>query len=64
MALKHYRELVAWQKAMDLVGLVYQRAASFPRDELFGLTNQVRRAAVSIPSNIAEGRVGGPPETS
>jgi four helix bundle protein len=56
MAVLHFRELVAWQKAMDLVVVVYQLSARFPADERFGLTNQVRRAAVSVPSNIAEGQ--------
>ena len=56
MAVKHYRELIVWQKAMDLVTQVYQLTRLFPREELYGLTNQIRRAAVSIPSNIAEGQ--------
>jgi four helix bundle protein len=56
MAVRHYRELIAWQKAMDLVELIYRTSAGFPREELFGLTQQVRKAAVSIPSNIAEGQ--------
>src|SRR5688500_18538505 len=62
MAVTHYRELMAWQKSMDLVEAVYRLSRSFPREEMFGLTTQIRRAAVSIPSNIAEGqgrRVGG-----
>jgi four helix bundle protein len=50
-----YRELVAWQKAMDLVELVYMATQSWPREELYVLTAQIRRAAVSVPSNIAEG---------
>jgi len=50
-----YRDLEVWQKAMDLVELCYRVTASFPRSELYGLTSQVRRASVSIPSNIAEG---------
>jgi four helix bundle protein len=54
--LRDYTELVAWQKAMDFVEAVYQASKTFPKDELFGLTSQVRRAAVSIPSNIAEGQ--------
>src|SRR5271157_1072670 len=53
---KSYRDLVAWQKAMDLVTAVYQITASFPKEELYGLTSQLRRAAVSVPSNIAEGQ--------
>ena len=56
MAVRHYRELVAWQRAMDLVADVYGITRQFPAGELYGLTNQVRRAAVSIPSNIAEGQ--------
>jgi four helix bundle protein len=50
-----YRDLIAWQKAMALVRSVYQTTAGFPMDERFGLTAQIRRSAVSIPSNIAEG---------
>ena len=50
-----YRDLIAWQKAMVLARLVYAVSASWPVDERFGLTSQVRRAAVSVPSNIAEG---------
>jgi len=56
MALKHYQELIAWQKAMDLAVMAHQVSAGFPKEELFGLTLQIRRAAVSIPSNIAEGQ--------
>jgi len=51
-----YQDLIAWQKAVDLVELVYQATATFPREEVYGLTSQMRRAAVSIPSNIAEGQ--------
>jgi four helix bundle protein len=51
-----YRDLIAWRKAMDLVTEVYRVTRKFPRDELYGLTNQLRRAAVSVPSNIAEGQ--------
>ena len=50
-----YSELVVWQKAMDLVTEIYKITATFPGDERFGLSSQARRAAVSIPSNIAEG---------
>ena len=53
---KSYRDLIAWQKAMDLVTAIYQVSASFPKDEMYGLTSQLRRAAVSVPSNIAEGQ--------
>lgn len=53
---RNYRELIVWQKAMNLVELVYQATKRFPREELYGLTSQVRRSAVSIPSNIAEGQ--------
>ena len=53
---KSYRDLVAWQKAMDLVTVVYEVTACFPREEQYGLTSQLRRAAVSVPSNIAEGQ--------
>ena len=50
-----YRDLEAWQLAMNLVESVYTLTANFPQEELFGLTSQMRRASVSIPSNIAEG---------
>ena len=56
MGAKNYRDLIAWQKAMDLVEAVYRATKQFPKDELYGLTSQVRRAVVSIPSNIAEGQ--------
>ena len=51
-----YRDLIVWQKAITLVKRVYQVASDFPSDERFGLASQMRRAAVSIPSNIAEGQ--------
>jgi four helix bundle protein len=53
---RNYKELRVWQGAMDLVESVYRLSAAFPRDESYGLTSQIRRAAVSIPSNIAEGQ--------
>ena len=56
MAIKSYRELIVWQKAMDLVEDVYKKTKGFPREELYGLTSQLRRAVVSVPSNIAEGQ--------
>lgn len=55
MKAQHYRELIVWQKSMALAKLCYQLTKVFPRDELFGMTSQVRRAASSIPANIAEG---------
>ena len=55
MSVMSFRELVVWQKAMDLVVKVYMLTKLLPRDEFYGLTNQIRRAVVSIPSNIAEG---------
>ena len=51
-----YKDLVAWQKAMELVTEVYKATQHFPKEEIYGLTAQVRRAAVSVPSNIAEGQ--------
>jgi four helix bundle protein len=56
MTSRNYRDLIVWQKAMDLVEGVYRITRSFPQEELYALTSQVRRAAVSIPSNIAEGQ--------
>ncbi|MBS0208326.1 MAG: four helix bundle protein [Planctomycetes bacterium] len=53
--MKSYRELIAWQLGMDLVVEVYRIVQQFPSHELYGLTSQTRRAAVSIPANIAEG---------
>ncbi len=53
---RNYQDLIAWQRAMDLVEEVYRVTKAWPREETYGLTNQVRRAAVSIPSNIAEGQ--------
>jgi len=52
---KTYRDLIVWQKAMVLVTEIYKVSKSFPRREDYGLTSQLRRCAVSIPSNIAEG---------
>ncbi|MAU71733.1 MAG: four helix bundle protein [Pseudozobellia sp.] len=51
----NYKDLIVWQKSMDLVEKVYQLTSTFPQEEKFGLTSQIRRCAVSIPSNIAEG---------
>lgn len=55
-AVSSHRQLIVWQKSMTLVSLVYRASGHFPQEEKFGLTSQMRRAAVSIPSNIAEGR--------
>lgn len=54
---RSYKDLRVWQQAMDFVVVLYTMTDSFPKSEQFGLTNQMRRAAVSIPSNIAEGHV-------
>jgi len=51
-----YRDLVAWQKSMSLAEAIYRETAAFPLEERYGLTAQMRRAAVSVPSNIAEGQ--------
>lgn len=54
--IRSYRDLVVWQRAMSLVEAVYELTGRFPRSEVYGLVSQMRRSAVSIPSNIAEGR--------
>jgi four helix bundle protein len=51
-----YRDLLVWQKALDLAEAVYHATRDWPREELYGLTNQARRAAASVPANIAEGQ--------
>jgi len=51
-----YKQLIAWRKAMEFVTEIYHATRTFPRDEMYGLTSQLRRAAVSVPSNIAEGQ--------
>ncbi len=51
-----FRDLRVWQEAMRLTREVYEHTAGFPKSELYGLTQQIRRAAVSVPSNIAEGK--------
>ena len=52
---KSFRELVVWQRSIELVLLIYRCTESFPKHEKYGLTQQMRRAAISLPSNIAEG---------
>ncbi|HKF49051.1 MAG TPA: four helix bundle protein [Terracidiphilus sp.] len=56
-----YRDLVVWQRAMQLTVAVYRLTRDFPKEELYGLTSQIRRAAISVPSNIAEGQGRGTP---
>lgn len=51
----YYKDLEAWKKSIELVTLIYKITENFPQSEQYGITNQMRRAAVSIPSNIAEG---------
>jgi len=55
MEIKSYRDLIVWQKSMQLVTEVYTITRDFPKEEQYGLTAQIRRSAVSVPSNIAEG---------
>jgi four helix bundle protein len=56
---RHFKDLIVWRKAMDLARKVYEVTTKFPTDERFGLISQMRRCAVSIPSNIAEGQARG-----
>lgn len=53
--IKSYKDLIVWQKSIAMVSLVYESTKFFPTEERFGLTSQIRRSAVSVPSNIAEG---------
>lgn len=53
--MQSYRDLIVWQKGMQLVTAIYKITEKFPKSEIFGLTSQMRRAAVSIPANLAEG---------
>jgi four helix bundle protein len=55
MSIKSYRDLDIWKRSCTMVTIVYSATSEFPKREMFGLTRQIRRAAVSIPSNIAEG---------
>ena len=55
MALRSYRDLEVWQQSMELAEVVWRLAARFPGEERFGMTSQLRRAATSVPANIAEG---------
>jgi four helix bundle protein len=56
MPARNFKDLIAWQKSMDLAVRVYGLTRKFPREEIYGLTSQVRRAVVSLSSNIAEGQ--------
>ena len=51
-----YRDLIVWQKSMELVVAIYELVSNFPKEEIYGLSSQIKRSSVSIPSNIAEGR--------
>lgn len=53
--MKGHRDLLAWQKAMTLVKDIYRATSAFPKEEMYGLTSQLRRSSVSVPSNLAEG---------
>ncbi len=53
---RHYKDLIAWQKSMDMVSALYDATEAFPKRETYSLADQTRRAAVSVPSNIAEGQ--------
>ncbi len=57
--IKTYKDLIVWQKSIELVIKIYELTALFPKEEIYGLTSQIRRAAISIPSNIAEGKMRG-----
>ncbi|HEY4476728.1 MAG TPA: four helix bundle protein [Candidatus Paceibacterota bacterium] len=57
--IRSHKDLIVWQKGIDLVLSIYQLTKDFPKEEIYGLTSQIRRAAISIPSNIAEGRSRG-----
>jgi four helix bundle protein len=57
MKIQSFRDLRVWQLAMDLVEIVYQLTKGFPKQESYGLTSQIQRAPVSVPSNIAEGHI-------
>ncbi len=59
VSVRHYGDLVVWQKSMDLAELCYEITRSFPKDELFGMVSQIRRCACSVPANIAEGHSRG-----
>lgn len=55
--MKTYKDLIVWQKSIELVIAIYELTDKFPKEEIFGIISQIRRAAVSLPSNIAEGKM-------
>jgi|SRR3989338_7585175 len=57
--MRTYKDLIVWQKSIELVVAIYRLTEKFPKEEIFGITSQIQRAAVSIPSNIAEGKMRG-----
>jgi four helix bundle protein len=57
--MKTYKDLTVWQKSIELVIAIYKLTDEFPKEEIYGLTSQIKRAAISIPSNIAEGKMRG-----
>lgn len=59
---KPHKKLLAWQKSMDLVVLIYEVTKTFPKEEIYGLTGQMRHAVVSVPSNISEGAADRSPD--
>ncbi|MDP8259331.1 MAG: four helix bundle protein [Candidatus Aadella gelida] len=59
MDIKSYKDLIVWQKGIELALIVYKITEKFPKIETYGLTQQMRKAVVSVPSNIAEGKAGG-----
>jgi four helix bundle protein len=56
VAAKSFRDLIVWQRSIELATTIYQLSRGFPKDEIYGLASQIRRSAVSVPSNIAEGQ--------
>lgn len=57
--MKTYQDLIVWKKSIDLVVDIYKLTENFPKEEIYGITSQIKRSAVSIPSNIAEGKMRG-----
>jgi four helix bundle protein len=57
--IQSYKDLIAYQKSYEVVRLIYKKSSAFPKEELYGLASQLKRSAVSIPSNIAEGLCAG-----